>query len=214
MISLKKYQKWLNSSVAAEANDLVSEDEVIRVLDTLNDGTLPDYQKDALAQYYLESIKDSGRYKNLNIAEDSSPLNKRFKSWMSGNAYQKMQKQIIQNDHTKYMMCGLTIIMAGTICIYFLYAVISQNFLIAFSADALIASIAFVFLLINMRKKMQIIRRYGKVSDYLLMDIIAFIICILLKFILPPMFDCSVIVLFAAYMIEKKRFEKMMPVVL
>ena len=202
MISLAAY-KWLGKDVVLP--DGADDEQLSLMLSTLDREVMPAYQKETHARHYINQLTAD---KPVKSGKTPAEIRKYFRSCTSGNAYQKCLQQVLQSDHTKYMMCGLTIIMAGTICIYFLRAVITGSFVINFNIDAIIASVAAAFLMINSNKKYAVLNRYGRNGYYASMDAISFLLCILLKFAIPAMFDCSVIVLFIAYMIEKKQFEK------
>lgn len=197
MIDFKDYhflsKDELYTSITAE-----KEKDVVQVLDEIKKSSYKDFQKESLTKYAIQnpSVKKS----------DTS--NKLFSSWMRSNAYKKVEEQVKSNDSTKFMMSSLVMIMTGTICIYFLSAIIRNSYVINFSVDAIFASIAIAVLVIQVRKKYQVLRRYVNQKDYLLMDILSFAICVLLKFMIPPMFDLSVLILFGSYYIQKRKFSK------
>jgi hypothetical protein len=164
MISLKAYS-WLSKDVTVPEH--IDENALLSVLNTLNADEMPDCRKEALARYYIDSLSSKDKKRALNISADSKSLKKQFNAWSSGNAFSKVQQQVYQNDHTKFMMCSLAIIMAGTICIYFLRAVITGKFLVNFSVDAIIVSIAIAFLAVNFKKKYEVIARYEKKGHYI-----------------------------------------------
>jgi hypothetical protein len=210
MISLQKYKAWFSGK--KEIDEQSAEAEIIGVFDAIDRSHFSAYQKDALASYYLDSIPQADHVKRLKLEKMKDAPEQMLSSWMAHNAYQKHLQQVQQDDHTKFMMSGLTVIMSGTLCIYFVYAVCSQKFLLNFSLDALIGSIAFAFLIINIRKKLQIAKRYSSGRELILLEGISFLICALLKMVIPSMFDLSVVILFIAYMTEKKKLEKMIAV--
>lgn len=51
-------------------------------------------------------------------------------------AVKKRNEDKIREDKAKIMMSSLTIIMTGTLVVYFFYAVLNSKFLINFSIDA------------------------------------------------------------------------------
>ena len=59
----------------------------------------------------------------------------------------------IAEDKSKISLTGLTIIMMGTLFIYFLWAVINSKFLVNFSIVALVGDVAFVILIIYFKVK-------------------------------------------------------------
>ena len=66
----------------------------------------------------------------------------------------------MSEDKAKISLTGLTIIMMGTLFIYFLWAVINSKFLVNFSIDALVGVIALVILIRNLKIKYRKIKKY------------------------------------------------------
>lgn len=56
-------------------------------------------------------------------------------------AVKKRNEDRIREDKAKIMMSSLTIIMTGTLVVYFFYAVLNSKFLVNFSIDALVLSL-------------------------------------------------------------------------
>ena len=105
----------------------------------------------------------------------------------------RKNKEEIENDKIKFMMTGTTIIMTGTIFIYFLWAVINNRFLVNFSVDALVGTVALVFLAKNMVVKYRMIEKYTKASYYKIFDVVSLLLCLLVKIVLKIPFDFSLI---------------------
>ena len=122
----------------------------------------------------------------------------------------RKNKEEIENDKIKFMMTGTTIIMTGTIFIYFLWAVINNRFLVNFSVDALVGTVALVFLAKNMVVKYRMIEKYTKASYYKIFDVVSLLLCLLVKIVLKIPFDFSLIILLLSYYISKKRFNKIL----
>ena len=207
MITLTDY-KWLAREVKAPQTDSEGEAKLLQILNALDQSTCSDAEKEACARTAFNKLEQQQANPKLDLFKHLNEPEQMFSGWKSGNVYQKAMQQVLQNDHAKYMMCGLSIVMSGTICIYFMRAVLSGSYLVNFSIDALIASVMAVFLAINLRNKYRIFRRYRLANQDRILDILSFAICILLKFWIPAMFDLSVAVLFITYLIEKKRLEK------
>lgn len=114
----------------------------------------------------------------------------------------------ISEDKTKISLTGLTIIMMGTLFIYFLWAVLNSNFLINFSIDAIVGVIAFVLLVRNLKLKYKTIKKYTNEKQFMILDIISFILCFLIKIVVKVPFDFSLIILLISHYATKQIFNK------
>ena len=68
----------------------------------------------------------------------------------------------INEDKGKFLMASLTIIMTGTLFIYFLWSVINAKYIINFSVDAIVGAISFVILIRNLKLKYNILKKYNE----------------------------------------------------
>lgn len=125
---------------------------------------------------------------------------------MSGK--KRVGKEKINDDITKFVVSGLTIVMTATIVIYFLMAVVNKNYLINFTLDSLVGVIALVILIRMMMAKYKLVKEYDGVKDYLLLDLLSILLCILIKIAFKSPFDLSLLILVITYFISKKKFEK------
>ena len=79
-------------------------------------------------------------------------------------------------DKAKVSLTGLTIIMMGTLFIYFLWAVINSKFLVNFSIDSLVGVVAFVILVRNLKLKYDVIKKYTSEKQFMILDFVAFVL--------------------------------------
>lgn len=111
-------------------------------------------------------------------------------------------------DKAKVSLTGLTIIMMGTLFIYFLWAVINSKFLVNFSIDALVGVVAFVILVRNLKLKYDIIKKYTSEKQFMILDFVAFVLCFLIKVVVQIPFDFSLIILLLSHYATKQIFNK------
>lgn len=111
-------------------------------------------------------------------------------------------------DKAKVSLTGLTIIMMGTLFIYFLWAVINSKFLVNFSIDSLVGVVAFVILVRNLKLKYDVIKKYTSEKQFMILDFVAFVICFLIKVVVQIPFDFSLIILLLSHYATKQIFNK------
>lgn len=114
----------------------------------------------------------------------------------------------IAEDKSKISLTGLTIIMMGTLFIYFLWAVINSKFLVNFSIDALVGVVAIVILIRNLKVKYSIIKKYTSEKQFMILDLVAFTLCFLTKVVVKIPFDFSLIILLISHYATKQIFNK------
>lgn len=117
------------------------------------------------------------------------------------------QKEIAE-DKSKISLTGLTIIMMGTLFIYFLWAVINSKFLVNFSIDALVGVVAFILLVRNLKIKYSTIKKYTSEKQFMILDLMAFVLCFLIKVVVKVPFDFSLIILLISHYATKQIFNK------
>lgn len=111
-------------------------------------------------------------------------------------------------DKAKVSLTGLTIIMMGTLFIYFLWAVINSKFLVNFSIDSLVGVVALVILVRNLKLKYDIIKKYTSEKQFMILDFVAFVLCFLIKVVVQIPFDFSLIILLLSHYATKQIFNK------
>ena len=114
----------------------------------------------------------------------------------------------MSEDKSKISLTGLTIIMMGTLFIYFLWAVINSKFLVNFSIDALVGVVALVILVRNLKIKYDIIKKYTSEKQFMILDLVAFVLCFLIKVVVKIPFDFSLIILLISHYATKQIFNK------
>ena len=72
----------------------------------------------------------------------------------------------------------------------------------------IVGCLAFVFSFINVRTKYRTLRRYNLVRDFIYLDGLSLLLCILFKMFFPVQVDFSLIILLVDYYLCKKRFKE------
>lgn len=209
MIDYTKY-KWLDAQASLPEEASEKEKEAKRLLDTLDKKDFLPGKKNILANYYFDQcakFAQEGRLGQIKL--DSNP-NRDFRSWAKSQSFKKLAEQILQNEKGKFIMSGIVIVMTGTLVLFFLMAVLTENFLINIWVDAIVGALAIVFLYRNMKIKYRIIKKYTSPKDYMYLDVSSFVLCVLVKIMMPGFLDFSLVILFIAHFISKKKFEKML----
>ena len=114
----------------------------------------------------------------------------------------------MSEDKSKISLTGLTIIMMGTLFIYFLWAVINSKFLVNFSIDALVGVVALVILIRNLKVKYSVIKKYTSEKQFMILDLVTFVLCFLIKVVVKIPFDFSLINLLVSHYATKQIFNK------
>lgn len=157
------------------------------------------------ANYYLDQhqkAKEEGR-----TLQFDGNLGKELRSWGKTQSFKKFKEAFLKEDKAKFQLCGISIVVTGTLILFFLRAILAQEFVVNFSVDAIVGAIALVFFYRNMKMKIRLVKSYTPIKDYIYLDVASFVMCILLKMWLPPTFDISIIVLVIAYYVQRRKFE-------
>ncbi|WP_290092275.1 hypothetical protein [uncultured Dubosiella sp.] len=192
--------------VSVETSDALAHDEdgtllsVIQTIDEKKDWS--GLKKDVYATFYLKkSARALERKKETKLTVEN------MRTWSKSSAFKKTVYEVEKNYEEKFTMTGLMIIMTGTMVLFFLRAVLAQTYFINFSVDAIVGAIGAVILFSNFRVKYRMIRSCTNSKDFLYMDISSFVLSALLKMMLPPNIDFTLVVLIVAYFIEKRKFK-------
>ena len=89
--------------------------------------------------------------------------------------------------------------------IYFVNAILRSTYVINFSIDAIVGSVALVLFVRNEWLKYRISKACLNKKDYIIYDLLTLIFCILLKFFIYH-FDISLIIFIASYYFTKRRW--------
>ena len=204
-MSEKPKYPWLSAPVP-EMNGWQNQeaDRYLQAIDAKSDWS--GIQKDIAAAAAIDLISSG--------SQSSSALKKPLDRWPSLKIWKETAEKINLNRMEKFKAAGLISIMTGTVVSFFLGAILYQNYVLSFSMDALAAAAAAAFLIRNLQIQYKTANAYGMAKYWLALWITAGLLCVLLKLILPPAFDASLAVLFAAYYFSKKNLGKAQEAVL
>lgn len=135
-------------------------------------------------------------------------LKKRFSVWGKQKEFARYVESYCKSSLEKFRISGMVACMCATLVFYFAKAMVTGSYLVGFSVDALVGVIALVLLIHNIQIKYSLTRAFSSSRDYLYTDLLAVLLCTLLKMALPVNLDASLIVLIVAYFSEKKRFSQ------
>lgn len=96
---------------------------------------------------------------------------------------------MVVRDDEKLKICNMMLVMSVTLTLFFLKAVLFSSYVVNFSVDAIVGCAALVFSLINVRTKYRTLRRYDLVRDFVYLDVLSLILCILFKMFFPVQVD-------------------------
>lgn len=133
-------------------------------------------------------------------------LHKRFSVWGKNKEFAKYTDSFCSQSMEKFRIAGMVSCMCATLVFYFAKSMITGQYLVGFSVDALVGVIAIVLLIHNIQLKYRLTSSFSMTRDFLYTDLLAVVLCTLLKIVLPVNLDASLIVLIIAYFSEKKRF--------
>lgn len=204
MIDLKQYS-WLNPHhPMPDAGD--EERQFIDILKVIEKKESNPALRNIYANYYLEQV-EKAKEDGLEWKLDKN-LGKEVRSWAKSQSFKKMKENLLKEDKAKFQLSGIVIVVTGTLILFFLRAILAQEFVVNFSVDAIVGAIALVFFYRNMRIKVRLLKSYEQLKDYIYMDVASFVMCILLKMWLPVMFDVSLVILVISYYVQRRKFEK------
>lgn len=118
---------------------------------------------------------------------------------------EKLKKEILE----KYTIAGLWQTMWGYIVLLFIKELLTNNYLISFSVDILVAIIAFYITIHNLINQYKLIKEYSISMKPFYFQIFGFVIGLFIIIItLKSPFDISFAILVVALLTNKRIFEK------
>ena len=131
-----------------------------------------------------------------------------YRQFSKSSSFKKHAEKMVIRDDEKLKICNMMLVMSVTLTLFFFKAVLTQKFMVNFSIDAIIGCAAFVFAFMNVRTKYKTLKRYDLVRDFVYLDVLSLILCILFKMFFPVQVDFSLIILLVDYYLCKKRFRE------
>lgn len=189
--------KWLEGSSVKEVTP-AKEAILNRELDEINKQDWQPAQKNLYAKFLYEQLSAQ--------APLPAVINKKVGLWGKNKELQAMARTYCEDSMEKFRIAGMVSVMCATLVFYFAKAMFTSDYVVNFSVDALVAVIAVVFLIRNLQIKYKLTSSFSKSKEFLVLDLLSALLCMLLKISLPAQFDVSLIILVAAYFVEKKKF--------
>lgn len=202
---MKKKQSSSMQWMSIELQDALKKDEgenLFRIVNALDQKDWNGLKKDVYATFYLKKFDHAQeRGKEMKLATAN------IQTWRKSSAFKKTVYEVEKGYEEKFTMTGLMIIMTGTMVLFFLRAVMAGTYFINFSVDAIVGVIGAVILFVNLRVKYRMLRNCTTSQNFLWMDILSFMLSFLLKMMLPPNIDFTLVVLIVSYFVEKRKFK-------
>lgn len=161
---------------------------------------LPGYKKQAYLSWILS--KPDYEPQKKTAGKDS------FKGVLKSKEYKSLLQKQKEEAKSQYVICSIMIMISATLVFFFAAAVLRQIYFISFSVDAIVGVAALFILIRNMQVKYQLVSLYTDIRYYVTMDLTSMVLCLLLKIILPPNVDVSLVVLMFSYYMQKQRFDR------
>lgn len=207
MIDYSKYT-WLDGQAVLPEIAQDNEQEVRRLLEFLDKKSFSACKKNIIARYYFYQCEQFAKENKLKQLKLDSNISRNLRIWEKEDSYKEFYKNVLEDAKGKYIMSGIVIIMTCTLLIFFLTAILTENFVINFSIDAIVGALAILFLVRNLKIKYKLLKKYTNPLNYLYFDVASIVLCIVLKIFMPASFDYSLVILFIAYYASKKKFDK------
>ena len=207
MINLSTY-KWLDPGISFPEGCESLEKEAKDILNAINKKDWEATKKNYMVQYYFKQLNQYNKDGRLSDWKISKDLNKEFKSWEKSSSYKKLKETLKSEEITKFTISSAISVIAYMTFLFFFKAVISQNFMISFSVDAIVGAGAILFLFRNYRLRHKLYKRYIPGNQFLYMDASVGLVCLLIKTWLPLYVDFTLIVLLIDYFITRNKFQK------
>lgn len=121
----------------------------------------------------------------------------------------KQLKELKQDTLEKYIISGLWLTMCGYIVLLFIKELLTDNYLISFSIDVLVAIVAFYVSLHNLVNQYKLIKMYDLTMKPFFFEIFGIVVSLLIVLLtLKSPFDISFAILVIAFVTSKKIFQK------
>lgn len=202
----KDENSWLDPRLKREIGQAplrdqkLMEEAMTRISQQEGSGAL----KNADVEFLLRELESSSESDALKLVK-SRPA-----SWRKKRKYAEAFHNYALQMMEKFRMSGLMACVSAMLMTYFMNSVIYNHYVVNFSVDALIGAAAAVYLFFNLRSQIRTVSQFDAKARnrYLLLDVLALLLVICLRLLVPQPYDLSLIVYVVTYFIEKKWFEK------
>ena len=132
-------------------------------------------------------------------------IDRLYRQFSKSSSFKKHAEKMVCRDDEKLKICNMMLVMSVTLTLFFLKAVLFSSYVVNFSVDAIVGCLAFVFSFINVRTKYRTLKRYNLVRDFIYLDRLSLLLCILFKMFFPVQVDFSLIILLVDYYLCKNK---------
>ena len=108
-------------------------------------------------------------------------IDRLYRQFSKSSSFKKHAEKMVCRDDEKLKICNMMLVMSVTLTLFFLKAVLFSSYVVNFSVDAIVGCLAFVFSFINVRTKYRTLRRYNLVRDFIYLDGLSLLLCVLFK---------------------------------
>ena len=108
-------------------------------------------------------------------------IDRLYRQFSKSSSFKKHAEKMVCRDDEKLKICNMMLVMSVTLTLFFLKAVLFSSYVVNFSVDAIVGCLAFVFSFINVRTKYRTLKRYNLVRDFIYLDGLSLLLCILFK---------------------------------
>ncbi|MDF9825245.1 hypothetical protein M2475_001689 [Breznakia sp. PF5-3] len=119
------------------------------------------------------------------------------------------QKKIRDRDYEKFNVSNIWEVFTTFIVLLFFKNWLTENYLIHYSADILIAILASYVAIRSFLIKRRIVLKYNFEKRYLYLDIFALIVCVIIKLVVKTNFDITFLILVMSYLITQRQMKPM-----
>lgn len=190
-------QYWFTPSLMKAVEQAHFSQDKERLFKMIGEKDWPGYKKQAMTYMLIEKTSEK-EAQNKSI----------FRSWQRSKAYKTTVENLAKNARGQFTMSGLIIMISADLVFLFGNACLRSEYLINFSVDAIVGVIALILLVVNMANKYRLLSNWMPTKFFWELDTLSFLLCALLKLIIPTVFDVSLAVLFVTYILERTKFSR------
>ena len=166
--------------------------------------------KNIIANIAIEQLMKANE-KNQNpdiVLPKDKKYRQYLKSIIKSKEYIQMKEKIKNQDLEKITITGIWLTISLCLVLMFFKCIITNNYVINFSVDLIIAAISLILVIQNYKIRVRIIERYKLGKYFYFFDTASLVCCIIAKVSIPGQFDVSYVILVINYFVTKKKAGK------
>lgn len=172
-----------------------------------------DLDKNILINIALEQCLEGMEKKKKPSLIFPRDLKEFVSKYSKGPIYKDMKRKIRNQDYEKFTISSIWVVFLECMVLFFFKNLIVSEFsgdahyLVNYWVDLGVASVAGLLVFQNYRVKHRIILRYGFGKFYFRMDLIALLLCVVVKLVVKSNVDITYLLLVAAFFVTKKKIK-------